>query len=557
MQAEEEQSEEMQSGEMAGAEPFATFPAGVASFDPTTDGVLLWTLCTAPGELTWELAADDAFAQTVAGASTRATTNGSAVTVEVTGLDPGRTYWYRFTSAGETSPIGQTRTLPAGEPDRLRIGFTTCARFGQARFHVYRALATEDVDLVVHLGDYIYEDTKSDIPGREPEPDHDCVTLEDYRARHLQSRRDPDLQLLHQRHPMVVVWDDHDFADNAARDGAQNHDESEQGPWSDRLAAALQAHQEFLPKRLAVGDDPATAWRHLDAGTLARVVCTETRAHRDTPAGVPDSLPLDDPNRTLLGDAQRGWLTEALADRGPRWTLLLSGTVVSELTVEAPDFLDVLPEKYLVEDGRAMNTDQWDGYPADRALLVDAARRRGGATVVFSGDIHSSWAIEGPGDEHGAVAVEFTCPPAATTPFGTLLPEGAVPLLRSMAEAKLPAVRWLDAEHRGYVVADVARERVAVSHWWVDADDEAADDEERPGSLEVRLGRRWEVPHGGLPVRLVDPDPRPTEAPSTDPRDVGLTGSAPSALLAGAGALLAAAAVGAAVAARRALRRHH
>src|SRR5690606_37116095 len=147
-----------------------------------------------------------------------------------------------------------------------------------------------------------------------------------------QARRDPDLQALHATHPMVVIWDDHDLADNAWRGGAQNHDPDEQGPWADRLVAAVTAHHEFLPKRLADPADPTTAWRRLDAGDLVRLVATEGRAHRDEPAGVDDSEAAADPDRTLLGAAQARWVHESVADRSMRWVVLLSGTVVSELS---------------------------------------------------------------------------------------------------------------------------------------------------------------------------------------------------------------------------------
>jgi alkaline phosphatase D len=514
------------------------FTAGVASFDPTEDSVLLWTLLDGVDTCSWELALDQDFTELVASGSAEQVGDSPTVVVEATGLSAGRTHWYRFTAAGHTSPIGRTRTLPSGSPDRLRLGVTCCARFGQACFDVYRELAAADVDLVIHLGDYIYEDTKYDIEGREPRPDHDCVTLEDYRTRHRQFRTDVDLQQLHQRHPMVVILDDHDLADNAHRQGASNHDPDTQGPWAPRRAAALRAHQEFLPKRLADADDPGTGWRHLDAGSLARVVCTETRAQRDPQAGLPDAAPADDPERTMLGADQRAWLDEVVADPTPRWTVVLSGTVVSELTLDAPDSLDgALPEKYAVEDGRALNSDQWDGYQADRDVLVAAARRRGGSTLVLSGDIHSAWAIEGPADQAGPVAVELTCPPAATTPLGQLLPPGGGELLARTVTEQLAHVRWMSGEHRGFIVIDLTAERAQASYWWVDSGDDASD------PPQVLLGRRLEVPAGGLPARLIDLEPdRPTTTPPPAPdrrRPVVLVLATVGAAAAVAGAVVA------------------
>lgn len=448
------------------------FPLGVASFDPGTDRVLLWTATAGAGSLGWVVATDPEVTEVVASGEAVTEAEPWTVAVDVGGLDPGRTYWYRFEVDGEVSPTGRTRTLPGGDAERLRIGFVCCARYSQSTFAVYRAVAAADVDLVLHLGDYVYEDAKGGLAGREPEPDHEAVTLDDYRSRHRQHRLDPDLQALHAAHPMVVVWDDHDFADNATRDGAPDHDEAEHGPWRDRVLAAARAHQEFAPKRLADPDDLTSAWRSLDAGSLLRIVCSETRvAGRDRQAGADGTTSSDDPDRSLLGDAQRAWLLPQVADPHPVWVLLASGTVVSELVIEAPEALDhVLPEKYEVHDGTACNTDQWDGYRAERARLAEAFSQRGGrGCLIASGDIHSAWAIEGPiGPAADPVAVEFVCPPAATTPLGQLLPPGVGELLGPALRHQLPNVRWVDVQHHGYLVVDVARDRAVATFWFVD-----------------------------------------------------------------------------------------
>jgi alkaline phosphatase D len=452
------------------------FPLGVASFDPTNDGVLLWTSTSGAARLRWAVAADPDFGDVVATGEAEVEAEPWTVTVDVAGLAPGCTYWYRFETEGDLSPVGRTRTLPldGAGADRLRVGLVCCARYSQSTFAVYRAVAASDVDVVVHLGDYVYEDAKGGVRGREPDPPHEAFSLEDYRRRHAQHRHDRDLQALHAAHPMVVIWDDHDFADNAARDGAPHHDERKHGPWRDRVLAAARAHQEFAPKRLADPDDLTSSWRSFDAGTLLRLVCSETRVHgRDTQAVVDETtLPVDDPERSLLGDAQREWLLAQLADPTPAWVLLASGTVVSELEIDAPDRLDhVLPEKYEVAGGRAFNTDQWDGYQAERARVAAAfAERDGGrGCLVVSGDIHSSWAIEGPlGPSTRPVAVELVCPPAATTPLGQLLPAGVGSRLGPALRHHLPNVRWVDVEHHGYLVLDVARDRTVATFWWVD-----------------------------------------------------------------------------------------
>lgn len=491
------------------------FTLGVASFDPTTDAVLIWCAVAGGGTCHWELAADEAFFEIVARGKQEAAAETGVVTVDVTGLKPGTAYWYRFTAQGKASPVGRTRTLPADSAEHLRIGVTCCARYGQSPFAVYGELAHTDVDLVVHLGDYVYEDARSELHDRRPDPAYDCVSLDDYRRRHAQARHDPDLQALHARHPMVVIWDDHDLADNAWRGGAKAHDPAAQGPWGQRRDAALLAHQEHLPKRLADPSEPARAWRALEAGSFVRIVATETRAHRDEPAGHDGTLPAEAPERTMLGAAQEAWIGPVVADPAPRWLVLLSGTVVSPLTIPAPEDLDgLLPEKYDVVDGEGTNTDQWDGYPANRARLAAALAERGGRTITLSGDIHSSWAIEGPAGPDGRpVGVELVCPPAATTPMGQLFPAGAGEKVALLLVDQLPGVHWVDTMHHGFLVVTLTEEEAVATWWWVDPDREAP----------TAVGHRLAVPGEGRP-RLVDLVP---PAPAADGAGSGAAPESP------------------------------
>ena len=446
------------------------FDLGVASFDPLADRVLLWARVLGGGAVEWTVGRDPELDDVVAeGAVHVDDVEPWTVTVDVGGLEPGTTYWYRFETAGERSVVGRTRTLPAGDTDRLRLGVACCARFSQATFAVYRALAASDVDLVVHLGDYVYEDHKDGVKGREYDPPHDAVTLDDYRARYIQHRGDEDLQRLHAAHPMVAIWDDHDLADNAWRGGAKAHDDKVDGSWDDRVVAALTAAQEFVPKRLADPSDLRSAWRSFDAGSLVRVVCTETRVcGRDEPAGL-GGPPTDDPDRSMLGDRQRSWLLPLLADPSPRWLVLVSGTVLSELHIPAPEELDrVMPEKYEVVDGCGINSDQWDGYPAERSTLAAALARRSG-NIVVSGDIHSSWVVEGPRGPDGApVAVELVCPPVSTTPLGHDLPPRLGRRLGPALQRHVDAARWVDVMNHGYAVVDLASDIATATFWDVD-----------------------------------------------------------------------------------------
>ena len=212
--------------------------------------------CCGPGSAptrptpTGLVAADPELTDIVASGSAATTADRDhTVVVDVGGLAPATSYWYRFSAGGEDSPVGRTRTLPAGPVDSFRIGTVSCAHYAIAPLGVYRALAEREVDLVLHLGDYLYEDDGHDGP-RDHDPPHAAVTQDDYRRRLAQLRADPDLQALHLRHPMIAIWDDHDLADNAWREGAKRHDPGRDGPWAVRVASAAAARQEWIPARL-------------------------------------------------------------------------------------------------------------------------------------------------------------------------------------------------------------------------------------------------------------------------------------------------------------------
>ena len=347
-------------------------------------------------------------------------------------------------------------------------------RYSVAPLGVYRALAEREVDLVLHLGDYIYEDDGADGP-RSHEPPRVATSVDDYRRRIAQVRADPDAQALHLRHPMVTIWDDHDLADNAWRDGAKAHDDDLHGPWSARVAAAAQARQEWLPGRLQSPADPLTTWRSMVVGDLAEVLLLDTRLRgRDRHAGDDGSPDLHDPERSLLGDDQRTWLEERLADEARPWAVVASGVVVNELELRWPRPLRwinrLLPNGYAVLDGRVLHDDQWDGYPAERDRLtrwLRARGERGQRTVLLSGDVHSSWAFVGPCDESGAaVAVEMTTPAVSSAAMGRAHYPGMWRVLDRAAN-RLDHVCWADVTERGYCITELTADDVTTSWWFV------------------------------------------------------------------------------------------
>ena len=301
------------------------FPHGLASGDPLQDRVILWTRVAGPPEtdVRWSVAADSDMRKVVARGTRRTDRSRDwTVKIDVTGLDGGTTYFYQFEAFGERSPLGRTRTLPVGRVERLKLAFTSCANMPSGYFNVYACIAErDDLDAVVHLGDYLYEFANvvygdGSRLGRTPVPDREILTLGDYRVRHAQYKRDPDLRELHRRHPFIAVWDDHEIANNAWRDGGSNHQPLE-GDWEARKAAATRAYFEWMPIRENVsGAGPI--YRSFPFGDLADLVMLDTRlVGRDQQPRFDDLAAMNHPNRTLLGAAQESWLLSEL-DRSKR-----------------------------------------------------------------------------------------------------------------------------------------------------------------------------------------------------------------------------------------------
>ncbi|HWI04886.1 MAG TPA: alkaline phosphatase D family protein, partial [Acidimicrobiales bacterium] len=350
-----------------------TFCHGVASADPLPDGVVLWTRCTTGGAepvaVDWWIgtAPDEVVARGTAEASPE---RDFTVHVDVRGLEPATAYWYGFTCGDERSPIGRSRTAPAPDgPDaHLRLGLVSCSYWSCGFFNAYANLATRDVDLVVHVGDYIYE---NDIMSRSPRavrahrPAGRLLALEDYRARYAQYRTDPDLQALHAAHPVATVWDDHELAGGTWRGGAGAHDPEWLGPWELRRAAAVQAYREWMPMRRP---GPESVYRALQLGPLADLVLLDTRViGRDEPVLNSDRpvIKVRPEPRSLLGDEQWRWLEGRLSSSGSRWLLVANQVMMAPLRA------------LNVAGGLGVNAGQWDGYPAERERFYALLQRTG------------------------------------------------------------------------------------------------------------------------------------------------------------------------------------
>jgi alkaline phosphatase D len=432
------------------------FQHGVASGDPFADSVVIWTrVSEASGavEVTWELSVGADFA-TIDATGTFSTDAGRDHTVKVIadGLLPATTYYYRFRAAGATSPIGRTRTAPSGAVSRLRFAVASCSSYAHGYFHGYRRIAERaDLDAVIHLGDYIYEYGSGGYGKiRRYEPENEIVSLSDYRTRYAQYRRDPDLLEAHRQHPFITTWDDHETTNNSWRDGAENH-QPDEGSWPDRLSAASQAYREWMPFRESSG---GALFRSLRYGELAELVVLDTRIHgRDEQVGPTDPA-LTSETRQLLGADQEAFLLERLRTSTARWKLICQQVMMANLPI-------------------VLNTDQWDGYPAQRRRLYEAIAAGPIAdVVVLTGDIHTSWAADlapedatyDPSTGEGAIAVEAVTPGITSPGF----PEALARSLRPTIESGAPHFRYFDLTERGYVLLDLDAARCQAAWFHVD-----------------------------------------------------------------------------------------
>lgn len=485
------------------------FQHGIASGDPLQDRVILWTRVTVPHqndvEVKWEIAEDRDFTR-IADSGTVAARHEDDHTVhaDAAGLKPGTHYFYRFHAAGETTITGRTKTLPADGVNHLRFAQVSCAKFNAGFFNAYARIAEhDDLDFLLHLGDYIYEASNTPPAGQTPgadigrpfEPLHECKTLEDYRLRYAQYHGDPDIQAMHASLPIIATVDDHEFADGAWRGGADVHNEEQDGPWSDRLKTCFRVHWEWLPVRLPDPRDQQRVYRKVNLGGLADIFLINTRTYRDQPVPPPDMF---GENRTALGAAQREWLFNEFENSKARWRVLGNPSVLSTTWKENfPEEvkLPLLKTKLIAADGRSADYDQWDGYPAERRKLLALFRKQRGNIIVLSGDIHVSMVFELKenqfNEEDEIIALEFINTSLTSQNFDDKMKWAPRTESLKYEEALMkayPHIKWCDLDSHGYNIVDVTPERVHVEYWRVDTVLARTKNE--------ALGATWRVEHG-------------------------------------------------------------
>jgi alkaline phosphatase D len=456
------------------ADPRRVFRHGVASGDPLTDRVILWTRATPPASrastaatsIRWRIADDEALSKVVAsGTVETSAARDYTAKIDAGGLRPGRTYFYAFDADGEQSIVGRTKTLPQDDVARVRAASISCANYPAGYFNVYRCIANrDDLDVVVHLGDYVYEFANGVYgdgsgSGRVPMPPGEASTLADYRQRYASYRSDVDLQAVHQRHPFIAVWDDHEIANDWWRGGAPGHAERH-GAWDVRMAAGQRAYLEWMPVREAA-PGAFHLYRSFRFGRLIDLLMLDTRTFRDKQAAPRDTATLADPARTLMGTAQEDWFFAGMRRsqrEGTAWRVVGQQTMFSSL----------VPPGVTVQ-----NTDVWDGYPAARGRVLDLLEKDKLSNVaILTGDIHSSWALDVPRSPlkgytartgEGSLAVELVTPAISSPPFfASESMRQATALLQLVA----PHLKFLEGLSRGYVLIDVTKARLQ-SEWYL------------------------------------------------------------------------------------------
>ena len=429
------------------------FSLGVASGDPDTTSVVLWTrLVGATGEhpVVWEVGTDERLEHLVAAGVETATGDDAHTVHAIAGdLEAGAEYWYRFTAGRFTSPVGRTHTTPDGDADVLRFAFASCQDWQRGFYTAHEHLAAEDVDLVVHLGDYIYESGINPNAVRQ----HDSAvvtTLDQYRARYALYKSDPNLQAVHARAPWFVIWDDHEVQDGYAGETPKAVD-----PAIDfvaRRAAAYKAWWEHHPTRLdRPVADALTMYRPLRWGSLVTFFGLDGRQYRDDqPCERASDLgggcsERDDPARTMLGADQEAWLATEMPASGSRWNVLANQTIFS-------------PSGIPIGADEIFNLDQWDGYPGARARMLDViAETRN--PVIITGDIHAS-AVGDVRRGDDVVAVELVGPAMSST-----FPAQFADLFEAAGDAAGAAM--VDAKHNGYVLCEVTPDRFRADYRFV------------------------------------------------------------------------------------------
>lgn len=538
----------------------APFYHGVASGDPLSDGVIIWTRVTPENlsediEIMYFVSTDPNMEDQIqSGSIVTGPIRDFTVKVDLSNLEPDETYYYRFEHEGISSLIGRTKTAPIGEEHHVRFGVVSCSNYQAGYFNAYARLAERaDLDLIIHLGDYIYEygggtgtyGFDSTRLERVNVPGHEILEVADYRTRHSLYKLDPDLRAAHQQHPFVAIWDDHEFANDAYQDGAENHNEDE-GSWEERKAKAKQVYNEWMPIREG-NTDPL--YRTIRYGDLVDLIMLDTRVEgrEKQLESVEDSdLYLED--RTMLGQVQKDWFFNEMSSSDAQWKVIGNQVIFSEFHVGWAGAL--IGSEY--NEVESIFLDIWDGYPYERNQIIDYISDNDiDNTVILTGDFHSTFLMDvakfpsqmslrdplnvnqevlyDPVTKEGSVAVEFAAPSITSANFDENVNEIVAMILQNQSNAPLsdthseypsvipnPNLRYVDLIQHGYYVLDITPEKSQADYYFVDKLDAQNEDEIIGANFYSMTGLNYLIEADGPASEKENP---PALAP-TEPFDV-------------------------------------
>jgi alkaline phosphatase D len=496
------------------------FLHGVASGDPLADRVILWTRVTPGGrmegrdiQVRWEVTRDSKMRDIVAtGYSVADPQRDYTVKVDAGGLAPGTAYFYRFDTGSAYSPTGRAKTLPREDVTRVKLAVFTCSNYPSGYFNAYAdALAQEELDAALHIGDYIYEYESTGYGcahalalGRVPDPHNATVVLNDYRRRYAQYRTDPDLQALHAALPWITVWDDHEFADDAWHEGAVNHHPDSEGPFTKRKAAAIQAYHEWMPIRAPEPGNPEKIYRSFDFGRIASLHMLDTRMiGRDKQVAMSDfhdkngeldierfRAEVDSPQRQMMGKEQMAWLEKQVAQSRAAWQILGQQVLMARMEYPLPVIKgDVNCFEYvglckLAERRPASLTaqqkavveaptlpcymDSWDGYAAERERVFDIMRRYDRNMVVLAGDSHNAWASDLRDDAGRQIGVEFAAASVSSPGLECAYTEEKPEQVARMIEDLIEPLYYAQTGKRGYMILHLTKKEARCDWRFVD-----------------------------------------------------------------------------------------
>jgi alkaline phosphatase D len=496
------------------------FLHGVASGDPLTDRVILWTRVTPGGRMEgrdvrvrWEVARDSKMRNIVATGFTLAQAQRDyTVKVDAAGLSPGTVYFYRFDTGSAYSPTGRTKTLPGDDATHVKLAVFSCSNYPSGYFNVYAdALTQKGLDAALHIGDYIYEYESTGYGcahalalGRVPEPRNATVVLDDYRRRYAQYRTDPDLQALHAALPWIAVWDDHEFADDAWHEGAVNHHPNTEGPFAKRKAAAIQAYHEWMPIRAPEPDNPEKIYRSFDFGRIASLHMLDTRMiGRDKQVAMSNfydksgefdlerfRAEVASPERQMMGKEQLAWLETQVARSAASWQILGQQVLMARMEYPLPiikgevdcfEYVGLCKEAErrpasLNEEQQALvdaptvpcYMDSWDGYAAERERVFDLMRRYDRNLVVLAGDSHNAWASDLHDDDGRQIGVEFATASVSSPGLECAYTEQKPEQVAGMMQDLIDPLYFAQTGKRGYMILSLTKKEARCDWRFVD-----------------------------------------------------------------------------------------